>query len=403
VVTEVELPWYHHRTLWLWAIYALIAATIVLRVNIEATQYTSPDSEYYMRVAENVVAGKGFVAPYLVYPFDESTPDKDLIIWPIGYPALISLPMMVFSLDALVSSKLINLLSLGLMFFLLHRMFAEVAWLPALYFLSYGRMEVFSYSWSEAPFLFLQLLLCWVILSSLSDRLDKTLWIKLMLTLIGLFLLRYAGLIYFFFVAGVMVYFAYRKDYKKAAHYFATLALASGFVIAYFYRNYLLSGYYAGMDRVQPDAEGIGYFLWLLVKGLFNELMLARNYFFNGNLDFLFIGLFLIQSVLLLWLVKWRKLFSKNVLQNNTSIILLACSATYLVGIVILRKIQPFDPFDFRILAPFSTPLFVALFASIGLPENQAYYRKTVPWIVAFMGICWVMNLPKQYLLSLIF
>ncbi|MEQ9299556.1 MAG: hypothetical protein RIF33_13370 [Cyclobacteriaceae bacterium] len=398
----MQLPWYQNSTLWLWAIYALIVGTIVLRVNVEATNYTTPDSEYYMRAADNVVEGKGFVVAYMVYPFDDATPEKDLIIWPIGYPALISLPMYVLDLDALGSSKLINFLSLGLIFLLLQRMFGSYAWLPALYFFSYGRMEVFSYSWSEAPFLFAELLLCWITIKSLSDALDKTLWLKLTLGLISLFLLRYAGLIFFFFSAGMMVYFAYRKEYKKSTHYFMALTIASVFVLAYFYRNYLLSGYYAGMDRVQPDAERIGYFIWLLIRGLFNELMLARNYFFKGNLDLLFTGLFVIQVGLIFWLVKWRKLINRPTLLSRSSTILLACSATYLIGIVILRKIQPFDPFDFRILAPFSTPLFIALFSSLGLPENRAYYHKTVPWIVAFMGLCWVMNLPKQYLLELV-
>ncbi len=392
--------WYQNKTLWLWGIYVLIVGTIALRVNVEATQYTSPDSEYYMRVAENVVDGKGFVVAYMVYPFDDATPEKDLIIWPIGYPALISIPMYTLDMDALASSKLINFLSLGLIFFLLQHIFGTSAWLPALYFLSYGRMEAFSYSWSEAPFLFVELLLCWVIINSWSDSEDKTLWLKLTVTLISLFLLRYAGLLFYFFSAGMMLYFAYRNDRNKALQYFIALTISSFFVLAYFYRNYLLSGYYAGMDRVQPDAESIGYFIWLLIRGIFNELMFARNYFFKGNLDLLFLGLFILQLVLAVWLCKWRTLYIHKTLLSKTSIILLACSATYLVGIVILRKIQPFDPFDFRILAPFSTPLFIALFSSIGLPENRPYYHKTAPWVVAFMGICWAMSLPKQFLME---
>lgn len=392
--------WHHRKALWLWAIYALIAVTIILRVNVEATHYTSPDSEYYMKVAENVVAGKGFVVAYMVYPFDEKSPEKELIIWPIGYPALISLPMYIFDVDALVASKIVSIISLALIFVLLQTIFGMHAWLPALYFLSYGKMEVFSYSWSEAPFLVLVLLLCWICSVSLSDKSDRWLWLKLALCLVGLFLIRYAGLIYFFFIAGIMLRFILQKKYTKSIHYTVGLTVSSLIVLAYFYRNYLISGYYAGMDRVQPEAENVFYFSYLLVRGVFNEMMLARNYFFKGNHDFLFLGLLLIQGALMYWLIIWRRLFSLRALQNKTTVILLACSAVYLIGIIILRKIQPFDPFDFRILAPFSTPLFIALFASLGLPENRDYYDKTVPWIVAFMGLCWMMSLPKQYLIA---
>lgn len=394
-------PWHQHRTVWLWAIFVLIVATITLRVKVEATQYTSPDSEYYLRVAENLLAGKGLVSPHpMDYPILQGAKEYPFTIWPAGYPITISAVMWSTGLDALTASKLVNLIFLALIFGLLQYWFKDNAWLVGLYFLSYGKMEVFSYSWSEAPFLFFELLLCYWLKHSLDCNNVKWLWLKLAIILISLFLFRYAGLILYFFTAGVMLYHYRQKEPQKVLHFFTGLSVASVAAMLYLYRNFQLSGFYSGMDRIQPEVENIGYFTWLLFRGLFNELMLARNYFFKGNLDPLFIGLFLIEVALVYWLFKWRGLFSKKTILNKASFVLLLCSASYLVGIIILRKIQPFDPFDFRILAPFSTPLFVALFSTLGQPENRAYYQKTIPWIATFMAICWVMNLPKQYLLE---
>ncbi len=394
-------PWYQNKTLWLCAIYLLIVGTIALRVNVEATHYTTPDSEYYMRVAENVVVGKGFVSPHpMDYPILEGAIEYPFTIWPVGYPVTISALMWPTGLGALTASKIVNLIFLAFIFLLLQYWFKDGAWLAGLYFLSYGKMEVFSYSWSESPFLFFELLLCYWMMQSLTVKKDTWLWAKLGFALLSLFLFRYAGLIFFFLAAGIMLYLVWHKHHQKGIHYFVGLSIASITALFYLYRNYQLSGFYSGMDRIQPEVESWGYFTLLLLKGLFNELMLARNYFFKGNLDLLFLGLFILQLVLAVWLCKWRTLYIHKTLLSKTSVILLACSATYLVGIVILRKIQPFDPFDFRILAPFSTPLFIALFSSLGLPENRAYYLKTVTWVVAFMGICWAMSLPKQFLME---
>ncbi|MEM8893141.1 MAG: hypothetical protein AAGC88_01105 [Bacteroidota bacterium] len=396
------LPWFQNKILWLCGIYALIVATIILRVNVESTQYITPDSEYYLRVADNLLAGRGFVMPYMTYPFDENTPQKELIIWPIGYPALISLLSFCTGLDTLWASKAINLLALAGIFWLLAMMFKTNAWFVSLIFLSYGKMEVFSYTWSEGSFLMLELLLCLIVIKSLSSEKVKLLWLQITLVLTGLFLLRYAGLIFFFFSAFVMIYLHQRNKKGHSIHYFIALLLSSVFVLAYFYRNYTISGFYTGGDRVYPYIESIGYFFWLFLRGLFNELMLARNYFFKGNFDPLFVGLLLIQLLVVFQLFRHRHLIKDGVKQHTNLMVLAVCGLTYLVGIIIIRKIQPFDPFDFRILAPYSMPLFIPFFAVLTLPKNGAFYRKTSPWIIGFMAICWMMNLPKQFLVDLI-
>ena len=68
----------------------------------------------------------------------------------------------------------------------------------------------------------------------------------------------------------------------------------------------------------------------------------------------------------------------------------------YLIGIIVLRKLSPFDKFDYRIMAPFSTPIYLALFYTF--TRQPEFFRKTSKWIIAFMLLSLVMNLPKVFL-----
>jgi hypothetical protein len=124
-------------------LFLAIAGTIVLRIAVESTGYTTPDSHFYLRAAENLVAVKGLVAP-LGYPFEPSTSEGHLAKWPAGYPVTIALTAISTGMSAFWSSKLVNLLFLGLIFYILYREFGAHAWFPALYFCSYGMLEVFD-------------------------------------------------------------------------------------------------------------------------------------------------------------------------------------------------------------------------------------------------------------------
>lgn len=59
-------------------LYISICAAIVYRNYVEATTYTTPDSHFYLRVANNILSGKGFVGP-ISYPFDEMTIEDILV------------------------------------------------------------------------------------------------------------------------------------------------------------------------------------------------------------------------------------------------------------------------------------------------------------------------------------
>jgi hypothetical protein len=374
-------------------VFLLIALSIVMRTYSEATNYLSPDSKFYLRVAQNVLNDKGLVAPGK-YPFDESTPEHPFTVWPVGYPLMISAVSRITSLPVLPASKLLNLLLVAGVIIWLYWHDPSSSWFTATYLMTFGKMEIISYTWSELAFVFLMLMLVSFVSKPQLKFVDG-IWLALIL--VGLFLVRYAGLILFFFTAIAMAARYLKSDKQSAVFMFFALLVSSVYVLLYFNANHAISGYYTGSDRIQPDWESIPYFTKLLLQGLANELSLARNYYYRGWPDAVYLTTIGVQALWLSLLVKKRRLISHALVPRE--MMMLFMGFFYLVAVVILRKISPFDPFDFRILAPFSAPVFLALFS--WYHRQQDFFAQTKYWSIAFMTFCYFMTLPKEFILDL--
>lgn len=370
-----------------------------LRISVEATAYTTPDSHFYMRVADNVQEGKGLLVP-VDYPFDEDTEEHFLAMWPAAYPLMIAGLSELTGSSELVASKIVNLIFLGLIFILLYRWVGEYAWFPTLYFASFGMMEVFSYTWTEGPFLFFVLYLCYVLSRGLNGKYDSLFFLKLSFALIGLFSLRYAGIIYFFFTTTFLLYMLAKREVKPSVHIFTALVLSSLFVIFYLIMNYQQTGYYSGGERFYDETDP-GLFFMQMVQGVLNEFFIARNYYFTGYTDYLFLLLLCLQLLLFYIFFRERKCFQilfKSV--SGPSLILCGAGLFYLPVLTLLSYFLWFDRFNYRILAPFSAPVLVGLLIALTYPENRLFFLKTYKWVVAFMILSLVINLPKGFILD---
>ncbi len=378
-------------------LFLLIAAVVVLRIIAEPTSFVSPDSTYYLAAADHVIKGEGLIAPNPLAPHA----DVYFAIWPAGYPLCIAGVGLLTGTSVLLASKIVNLLFLGLTFVLLFRWFGEKSWFIALCFCSFGMLEIYSYSWSEAPFLFFVLLLCYFVTKDLEKDSGPRLFFQLVFCLTALFLFRYAGLIYYVGVAGLLLYFMIKKQWLKAGYYFSALFFASILVCGYLLLNKGMTGYYTGIgDRMQPQMESLQQFVMLLIVGLWNQLTLARQSSLSGELDILYIALLMIQLGVMAVLFYYREKMQVKFFKNTETKILVVFAFFYLIVIVVLRKIQPFDPFDYRIMAPFSLPIFVALLGRLTKEDAALYLNKVQAWIVGFMLLSLMVNLPKQFLME---
>ena len=373
----------------------VIIAVLCLRISVEATHYRSPDSDFYIRVAANILEGKGLRGPN-TFPFDENTPEQHFAAWAPGYPILTAfLAWLTGGVSVFWASKMVNFIALVAIYILLFKWVGSRAWFPFLYFCSFAMLEVYSYSWSEPIFLVFVLLLAYQLKNAWYER-ERFFFLKLTVTLALLFFIRYAGLVYYFGVAfyAIAAFFMGRR--KLSFQCIISLAICSMLALGYFYYNYLQVGDYTGGERVFPDWINNLDFIGNLFHGLLNSASLARNFYLATD-EYLYFALMLIQLAVIGYMITKRKLINGPLFKNNEDVYALwATSFSYMLILLILRRLSPFDPFDYRILSPFILPFFVGLFMAI--LKQEAFFQKVYRPIVAFMMLCLVMNLPKVYL-----
>lgn len=372
-------------------IYLSLIAVISLRIVSDPAQYITHDSIKYLEKADALLV-QGFNNK-------DNSNTKPFTIWPIGYPLLISLTSFLTGTSTLIASKLLNYISIGLMFLILFKWSGGKAWFSALYFFSYSSIEIFTHTWSDGPFLLVVLVLTYLI--SISHlRHDRFLFFKITICLLALFLLRYVGVVYFFFVAGVMIYYWFQKELVKVKHYFIGLIISSLGVLSYFYHNKLVSGYYFGLDRRDVPNDSIFDILLEIGHGVINELSLARNIYAIDPMDWLYIILILIQIVITYKVyINSRDLTLQLDIQSK---VLIISGFTYFIMLVLFRFSYIITEFNYRILAPTSTLFIIVLFSSIAVQKNYLSFEQNKKWIAGFMILSLLMNLPKRYLFDLL-
>ena len=221
--------------------------------------------------------------------------------------------------------------------------------------------------------------------------------LKLGLCLLALFLLRYAGLVYFFLAGLFALYFFWKRDFARFRSTVLALGLASMFVFVYFYTNYLQTGFASGISRVHPEGLGGLDFLRMLLHGLWNAFSIARNYYFTA--DYLYLLLFSLQACVVLYLLSQRKEVKGPFFKPASAAKVLVFSGLfYLCWIILLRRLSPFNELNYRILAPFVLPFYLGLFAAV--LDHPRFYRATYRWLTAFMLLSLGMNLPKVYIFN---
>jgi hypothetical protein len=379
-------------------LYACICVVLTLRINIESTGYMSLDSEFYTKSTTNYLAGKGFVAP-ITYPFDENTPEAFITVWPIGYPVLIAIVSYLTGFDAFISSKLANAIFLGFVFILLFYWYGSYSLLPACYFCSFNQLEIYSYTWSEGVFLFFLLWLLYLSEKVLSQKSTYLHTVLLIFCLVAMSLLRYAGLIYFFYLSFVTIILFLQNKNSLAKQFTIVISVSSLLIFCYLLNNYFISGgFFGSHPRIFPETESWLSFLKLLSNGLINELFIARKYYWSWDPIFAF--LLILQLIVCYYILKNRSNLNLGSLQKNHGLTAILSSFFYLIFIVILRKVSPFDAFDYRILAPFSTPIFIILLGNLRYERVQNENSGLNILIASFFILSLIMNLPKIFILN---
>jgi len=358
----------------------------------------SPDSQFYTKTATNFIEGHGLVTPNY-YPFDENTPESYTAIWPPGYPFLIATFSYLSGFNVFISSKIVNAIFLGLIFILLYYWYGPNSFLPACYFCSFSKLELFSYTWSEGVFLFFLLLILFSAEKILLSKSTLTNSFLLIIALVSLVLLRYAGLIFFFYLAIVLIILIASNKYDIAKLLFIIISISGILLSCFFLINYFLSGGFFGKEpRIFPENESWIFFFNLLFNGIINELFITRNFYWTW--DWMFVVTLAVQILVCFYIITKRKQLNLKSLKGINNQFIISAGLFYLVFIIILRKLSPFDAFDYRILAPFSTPIFISLLGNLRLKENYSKRYDIKLVLSSFFILSLILNLPKTFVLK---
>ncbi len=403
-------------------LYALLLPVLVVRILAESTNYCTPDSVYYLEVANNILLGKGAVGPKvfdfnedenLLAPLYHSTPFGKpdqyepyyFSVWPLGYPVAIAAVSLITGLDVLWASKLLNFILLGLDFYLLWLLFGKRAELIFFYFCSFTMLEILSYTWSENLYLsFFLLLLVALKKIHLSTNLHNITIACLSLALIGMSLARYASLIYFCFVTATMLRYFILKKYLQTISLFSGLLISSMAIGIYLYINYLKSGYISGMPRMDTQEFSAFELTKTFFTGLYNQLHIIKQFRYEGTVDFIYYCILSIAQLMLIGLV-YRKMKDGNLVNTSDYISKLMAwfGFGYLIFLVVTTAISTIDPFDYRTLLPFSFPIFALILMWVQTNLEKLNEHSILTIIKLFFLCSLLLNLPKAYLYNFLF
>lgn len=339
--------------LFLLLLFGAICISIYSRAYLRGVYITS-DSAGYLREAVNLVNGKGFH-----YDGMAGYSDSWFANWPIIYPALIALVMVITNANAYLASKILSMAVVGLILLVLRKTFRKDAWVYALCLTNIGFLSLTYYTWSEIPFMLF--LLCFTLLLGklMQEKQPEKKWYVLLGTLgICCFLTRYYG-IFVWMVTGLYIlllllhYNKSKEKYilKKSIYLTVTSFLSGCLSLGYLFINKMMNGMASGVSRSMwwDDYEKLtNDLIDSLLTELFNVFslqvpQLIEN--FPHNRKVLVLGVIFAGLV---WFLR------KNWRPFTTESVLITMAVLYDVIFIGIRYVSSMDTFYFRFFEPAS-------------------------------------------------
>ena len=326
---------------------------IILRFLLNEKGRTNPDSIRYMRFAH-------------VFPTIDNTTT------PLGYPLSIKF-FTFFGPDEFWSSKIVGISSfLFILFFTWKKkfFFKESVVLSALF----SFLSIYSYTMSEAlilPFVLLFLYICSLIIEGKLEKGKAVFYLSL--SLIALYNIRYSSL---FIMAGTGLFgLIFLK--RKYSSVFIISGLTGGiFVVLY---KFLFIDYF-NENYVNEFLEiGLHPTSKLLVE-LFQGMCTTFNPFIHianpggGLINYAIYGIGLLNILLICWLFIRYKL-------TETEFFFIFISVSGIVCSYFIQYFYSVNPIDYRLMAPFSFPVWLIYFRKL----FQVFDRKV--YIIGFLSI----------------
>lgn len=381
--------------LFLLLLFGAVCISIYARAYLKGAYITS-DSAGYLREAVNLVNGNGFH-----YDGMAGYTDSWFANWPVLYPALIALVMLVTKTNAYLASKILAALMVGLILLVLRKVFKKDAWVYALCLTNIGFLSLTYYTWSEIPFMLFMLCFTLVLAKILKEVQPAKKWYVL-LGCFGLccFLTRYYG-VFVWIITGLyslllLVQYKRNRDkeiWKKAVGLLVTAFLSGCLSLGYLFMNKIMNGMASGVSRSMwwDDYEKLtNDLIDSLLTEIFNVFSLqVPNLIesFPYNMKVFVLGIVFVGLALFI---------RKNCHHFTTESVLITMAVLYDVIFIGIRYVSSMDTFYFRFFEPasflFSLGMVGLLLKHLRGKEGFRYFGGAVTAIIVIAVIAVFQN-----------
>lgn len=355
------------------------AVVVAVLVAVNPNHFTTIDSHYYLEAAQHLTEGKGYVVEQAGTKAWNAT-------FPMGYSALIALVSGLTGLPVLWASKVLHLLLSSGWLWWVRATFSPgraVSLGPLLLLGTY--LKLWAHTWSEPAFLVVLSMWVWYFFQE-----KRTSFFLLLGLGYALFLLRYMGAFIIPLSIAWSLWGAVRGQPKRAIR---DAALGVGWLTGacgWFYLNYTQSGSWSGGERFTEHTALLELGA-IFGKGLLNEALLLRDF---GS----FLPDPLVWTGIAVQVVVFTRFYRLGLFEKNVGAILdtparfyWLSAVFYLVVLVILRALSPFELTGYRFFTPFSFLILWGLLLA-GPPVRG---RLIWPWLLLLLLGSWLQLLPE--------
>ena len=373
-------------------IFLVMTITIISKSYFNPSGYLSPDSIYYLSLAQNLLDNYSF------YIYGPNKKIELFAVWPVGYPFLIFMTAKITGLSVFLASKLLNIFFIGLILFFFRKLFNKNAYLYGLIFLFASLIQIYTYSWSESVFIFC---LLWfstsIYLLLTKTKKNALVYSSILFSSLFLFLSRYIGAFSFGLIGLLgLYYFFIKKDKSKSLILISIALINLSLMSIYLHHNFIISGYITGLPRYFAPETNI-HLLEMLIKSIILEILFYSNHVIWKDIAF---PLFQFILFILLFL-KYRKFIIKQYTNKQLMILPIVFSSigiVYLFFMVLLSWNGYIEELNYRLLAPGSFLIFIAMINYFENHSRAKYFNLFKILFVAVSMYSWVLNVPYQIL-----
>jgi hypothetical protein len=375
-------------------VFILVATTIILRAYLSMDSYLSGDSKAYLNLAQSILDGNG---PYTL----QGQTKTYFSIWPLGYPLLIAITSMTFQTTVYWGSKTLNIIFILFIIILLKKMFKQHAYNYAFPLLWASYLSIFSYTWSEAAFIFGILWFSYSICQLHNNDTNITRTANVIFSSIFLFLIRYVGAFSILATIILTIYYIITDKAKHTSALLITIFIQTTMIVSYLYINFYKTGYITGMPRPGSVEGNLDFLMSLLVAIFFEFNILLAEFTSKFELSGSLIIQFIIMLLLSLALNKSIKHNRYNI--DSPSLTCLFIGTVYLSCIIYLRWLKDFDDLGYRFLAPGTFLLIMAMITYMRSKYDEYGFQFFSNCLISLSLISYIFNVPLKLILLIKF